>query len=274
MRFGSRLAIALIALLYTSESVRADGAAPAPGSENPAALQEARRTFEEGIALAGQERWFDAAAAFRRSRSFLERPSTLFNLASVLFRLGSFVEADQALTDYFKIAAADDKQRQEAERLQGLVRESLVTLELTVAPADASVQVDAKDQPGEGGARSLRLDPGSHVVTVRREGYRERSERLEAQAGKALRLDVRLEAVVAAVAPVAAPPAALQPAPEREPRDDDEGFFEQPIVWIVGGAVIVAAAITTGVLIANSGGDDPDKPFAGTSNMTLTAGGR
>src|SRR5687768_14651282 len=121
MRFSSRLAVALAAVLYATAtaSAQADGNAANPGSAgDPSALEQARKAFEEGIGLAAQERWFDAAAAFRRSRAHMERPSTLFNLASVLFRLGAYVEADQALRDYFTIAAADDKQRTEAERLQ------------------------------------------------------------------------------------------------------------------------------------------------------------
>lgn len=269
MRFSSRLAIALAAVLYATASAQADGDATNPGAAgDPAALEQARKAFEEGIALAAQERWFDAAAAFRRSRSHMERPSTLFNLASVLFRLGAYVEADQALRDYFTIAASDDKQRTEAERLQGLVRESLVSLELTVDPADAHVQVDAKDTPGGGAARKIALDPGAHVVTAQREGYHGRTERLEAQAGQALRLDLKLEPVPAP--PAAVPAAALTPAPERDARDDD-GFFEQPIVWIIGGVLLAGAAVTTAVLIANNR-DEQAEPFRGTSNMVLVVG--
>jgi tetratricopeptide (TPR) repeat protein len=277
MRLSSLVVVALAVVFVAAAAARADGNAASPGSaDDPAALEQARHAFEEGIALASQERWFDAAAAFRRSRAHMERPSTLFNLASVLFRLGAYVEADQILHDYFKIAAPDDKQRAEAERLQGLVRESLVQLELAVEPSDAQVRIDAKDAPGAGPARTLTLDPGAHVVTISREGYHARRERLEAQAGQVLRLDVKLEAVkVEAVplVPVAAPTAALTPDSAREPREprDNPGFFEQPIVWILGGVLLAGAAVTTAVLIANND-DEPAEPFRGTSNMVLVVG--
>lgn len=271
MRVSSRLAIALIALLYAPYAVRAQSATPAAaGTESSEALQQARQAFEEGTALAAQERWFDAAAAFRRSRSFMERSSTVFNLASVLFRLGAFVEAERAIQDYFAIAAADDKQRAEAERLKGLITEGLVRIELHVEPADSTVRIDAAEQPGQGATRKLQLDPGSHVLAVRHEGYHEHSERIETQAGQALRLEVKLDPLPAT--PVAAPVAALTPAPApaRE-QDDDDGFFEQPVVWIVGGVLIAAAAVTTAVLIANQD-DEPERPFGGSSGMVLVAG--
>src|SRR5690349_20986756 len=71
---------------------------PVSASAQPSAdPAEARRLFDAGRAHADAERWPDAVTAFEASRALLERPSTLFNLASALVRVGRSIDALETL---------------------------------------------------------------------------------------------------------------------------------------------------------------------------------
>ena len=133
-----------------------------------AAASEARALFAQGVALAGQERWGDAIAYFRRSRALVERSGTVFNIAVALVRLGRASEALEALGDFLRLAdpAVDAERIAEATRMQTLVRTTVARLELEVSPADALLQLDGSPRAERGRTRAISLDPGRHALVL------------------------------------------------------------------------------------------------------------
>jgi len=162
-------------------------AAPALAQDEDAA----RAAFEAGQAHAADERWAEALEDFERSYELFERPTTLYNIASVLVRLGRARDAIAAIDRFLEQAEGGRDARivRDARALREAAAESLRTLALRVDPPDAVVRVDGDERPGEGATRQIVLDPGGHEVEVSAPGYA--AERREL-ARDATSLEVRL----------------------------------------------------------------------------------
>ncbi len=145
------------------------------GVATVAQVAEGRALFQEGMRLVGQESWGEALEFFRRSRALISRPSTLFNIGSVLTRLGRMNEAITTLDEFLRVSdpAQNAAERAEAERLLADARRALVRLTLTLNVAEARVHIDGAPVDGSGAARALVLDPGERRVRVTAPGFEE-----------------------------------------------------------------------------------------------------
>lgn len=163
-------------------------AAPVMAQDDEAA---ARAAFEEGQAHAADERWAEALEDFERSYELFERPTTLYNIASVLVRLGRARAAIDAIDRFLEQTERRPNARivRDARALREAAAESLRTLELTVDPPGATVRVDGAERPGDGATRQIVLDPGGHEVEVSAPGYAPERRELDRDA---TRLEVRL----------------------------------------------------------------------------------
>ncbi|MCB9592507.1 MAG: PEGA domain-containing protein [Sandaracinaceae bacterium] len=161
MRRAIVVALALAASSVVANAARAQDAAGA------------RAAFEEGRQHAAAERWAEALEDFERSFELFERPPTLFNIASVLVRLGRAREAIATIDRYVELTAASPDRRmlRDAQALREVAAQSLRTLELEVAPDDARVTVDGDVAEGSGPRRSIVLDPGAHVLEITAPGH-------------------------------------------------------------------------------------------------------
>lgn len=157
-------------------------------------LEQARSIFEEGLGHSQAERWVPALEAFRRSLEIVEMPVTLFNIASVLMRLGRMQEAITTLERYKEVA--DPEARAEADPLLEQARAAIRTVRATIEPANATLSIDGTDLPGEGRNRMLRVDPGTHTVRGSARGYEPREITLSPDA---LVLSLSLAAQLAVV---------------------------------------------------------------------------
>jgi hypothetical protein len=147
--------------------------APPAAAQSRAREAEARALFEQGRAHAEAERWVEALDAFRRSRAAVERPTTVFNIATTLIRLGRAQEAIATIADLQRIA--DPRQHAtllaDAARICEQAEASLRRVVLRVSPPEATVEIDGQVLSGEGAERRVTLDPGAHAVVVSLDGY-------------------------------------------------------------------------------------------------------
>ena len=100
------------------EAVGADPAETDPADTDPAETEaaespedQARELFEQGIERTEEERWGEALEYFRRSDTLVSRPSTTFNIAVALLRLGRSGEAVDALDAYLRATVNDAVER-------------------------------------------------------------------------------------------------------------------------------------------------------------------
>jgi len=134
---------------------------------------EARTLFEQGRALATDERWVEALDVFQRSRAIVERPGTVFNIAAVLMRLGRARETIETVDRFLAISnpRRDAAMRHSAEALRDAAEASLRQVVLRISPGEARVEIDGQAVEPAGETRSLTLDPGAHAVTVSLAGH-------------------------------------------------------------------------------------------------------
>lgn len=169
---AARFAFAMAAIVTVSALPRA-----ALAQAQPAQVNEARTLFQSGMRLVEQERWGEALEFFRRSRAIAARPSTVFNIGSVLVRLGRMAEAIETLEEFLRVSdpRQNAAERAEAQRLLGEARAARSTFTLSTNVSDAHVFIDGAAVEGQGADRSLQLDPGSHVVRLTADGHEEQS---------------------------------------------------------------------------------------------------
>lgn len=260
--------LALVALVALAPLALARAQDTAPSSDEARAL-EARTLFEEGVRASREERWAEALDFFRRSRALVPRPSTLFNVAIALDRLGRVRASIAAIDEYLAISdpEADAADRREAMRLRVEAEARLARLVLRVDPRDARVTLDGAPLEGEG-ERATPVDPGDHVIVASAPGRLE--QRLEltlrpgAEVERVLALAPAAVETTSEVAPaesVAAESVAAPPPPR------STSLAEDPVFWaILGAGVAVAAgvAIGVGVHVASA-----PQPYGGTLGVTF-----
>ncbi len=194
MRARRVAALGVLALTLTAAGAGAQPRAPQPPRAAP--LGEARALFQRGIELVGEERWGEALEYFRRSRSLAERPSTVFNIGSVLVRVGRMAEAIGTLEEFLRVSdpRANATERREAERLLSEARGARVRLTLSLNAPDARLWVDGAPAEGAGVERVVELDPGEHQLRLAAEGYDDEALTLSALPGQGVRRAVQLRA--------------------------------------------------------------------------------
>jgi hypothetical protein len=161
---------------------------------------EARALFEAGRALAAEHRWEEALERFERSLELVDRPSTRFNVGACLYALERHAEAIPALEQYLSRAdpALEGTTIAEAGALLAQARAAIAELTVDVSPADARVRLDGRSLDG-GERRSVRLDPGPHVLRVDAEDHEGVLEELSVAPGERVLRAVRLERASARV---------------------------------------------------------------------------
>lgn len=180
------VAACALAVAFASASALAQPTAPQVPAPSPNVQRDARSLFEQGRAHAAAEHWVEALEAFQASLVLTERPSTLFNIAAALVRLGRAREALETLDRFDALAdpRRDATLLVDAAELRRTAEASLRHVTLHVTPPDARVEVDGReaDPAPEGGARTLTLDAGAHSISVSRAGYA--TERFELPQGE------------------------------------------------------------------------------------------
>ncbi|MBI2894836.1 MAG: hypothetical protein HYY06_14875 [Deltaproteobacteria bacterium] len=216
-----------------------------PSEEDTAA---ARVLFEEGRRLASEESWSEAADRFRRALSLRASPAIRYNLAVALEHIGKLVEASEQLRLAAREAPERDPARRPAEQLLASIgpRIGRLTVYVEADLAGAEVLLDGRPLAAALFGVATPVDPGVHVVTVRR-GAAERSREVEISEGGEARLTAP-ELPASPAAGTSRPGFVAGPASDRrdEPAPVGQGGVSWPLVLagagLVGGGVAVDLA--------------------------------
>ena len=160
----------------------------------PADVPSARENFERGVRLLEDSQFAAAAAALERSLKVRATPSVMYNLALAYRGTGRYLSAIRLFERFLERAVGpryeEDRKRVRAELDE--LRAELATLKLTVVGRPDEVRVDGKQVSRRGISRRLAIDPGAHVILVKKKGYRTIERRVNASAGS--RLSIRIDA--------------------------------------------------------------------------------
>ncbi|MDH3656020.1 MAG: PEGA domain-containing protein [Myxococcales bacterium] len=240
---------------------------------------EARRLFEEGVALAKSDRWAEALWAFRRSRKLMPRSSTSYNIANALYRLDRPVEGLSELDAYEKMPSVrgDRAALVRGDTLRALLESAVAEARLAITPIDAEVYVDDRRSKGSGSDRVVRLNPGPHSIRITRDGYEAAKKELQVERGSRETYVIALKPLTPAPVAVEIPASAVEldtveiaGAPSNAGGDDRKRFVKRPGFWVMIG-VLAAAGVAAGVAVAVTRKDDA--PECGTTGTCATANG-
>ena len=191
----SRVALFVVVLaLAVLAGIRSASAADDP------AVKQAREQFLKGAQLVKEADWAGALAAFEESARLRPHAVTTYNIGACLRAVGQYTRARKVLTQ----ALADNEKAnnaelsgaalEEAKQAQREIEKLLGTLDVTLSPETGRVAVDGKPLEPAGTEDSLPVllagvlpagpgkdapkgrfrvivDPGTHVITVSREGF-------------------------------------------------------------------------------------------------------
>lgn len=256
-----RFLLVAIVIVVACVLIGAPAVACAQAQDVTVTNAEAAALFRRGVVLGEQHRWGEAYELFRRSEALVHRPTTLFNIAYALFRLGRFAQAVARFDEYLGLREAPEARRADATRLRAEAAALLAEVTLELRPADARVYVDGAETPGVGTERSLRLDPGGHRLVVRAEGFEERSVTLQVAAGERSQRTVQLVSLLAT---------STTTIPIGGGERDDASIVTQPVFWVtvIGSVLLVVGGIALGVALT---AEDVPPPYGGSSGVVFEA---
>ncbi len=216
--------------------------------------ERARELFTEGIGLAEESNFSEAALRFREAYALVPSPNIAYNLAVALVELGEITEASALVETVLTDEEADEGIRQLAtglrERIAG--RAAHLRISLSGPRGDAEVHLDDRTLGEEALGTSIEVDPGAHVVLAERQGTILERQEVTAEAGQ--NVDVTLDP-------------STWPGNEPPPPPPSESIFGKWWFWaIVGGAVLVVGA---GVAIGIAAASGPEGPLDGNTSPTV-----
>lgn len=217
MRRSLCLALLLCSAVTLSPAARADDAAVA----------EATKRFEEGLALADAGKPEEARLKFQQAAAVVKSPGVLFNLARSEQLTGHDYDAMEHYKQFLRVAENDPRVN---DAMRDKAREHIADLATKVgqidiqAPPSARVSIDGKplEEPPK---EPVAVPPGRHVVEVAYEG-RIKSVNVACDAGQVVKAKVDFDTIE--------PP-------------HEERRAEPPTKWLVAGGLGVLGLAGVGV---------------------------
>lgn len=253
-----------LTLAATVLIVAGTGLCPA-GVATAASDDAAQRLFGEGVDAARENRWVEAREAFERAYGLSQRPVVLINLAAAEVRTGRLKEAAR---DYRRIL--EDDPSPETAAFRKAAADFLPTLEPRIprirlhtsglAAADV-VEIDGEQIPAAHLGEPHLVDPGTHVVVVKRSAVERARVSFSVAEGESHDISVPAPLAPLPVAPaeVPVPGTNLEADLVRGPHPAERrSVWRSPWLWAAIAAVVAGTTVAT-VFAARS----HDQAFSG-----------
>jgi tetratricopeptide (TPR) repeat protein len=232
------------------------------GAKEPA---EYKRVVARAVREFDAGNYPEARALFTQAHELYPNARTFLGLGLVAFELrnyGTCVEnLETALSSSVK--PLNDQLQQSAQDVLAKARGMIAQLSLDVSPSAARVLVDGVPVALSQN-QALILEVGDHVVEVQASGYLSERRSLSIVGGEKLRLSVVMRQAEAAPTPAERAQAA-QKALGPLDRDDSaqekpRRWYRSPWLWVSVGVVVVAAGVTTAILLRPEAESQPRDP--------------
>lgn len=189
--------LAALAVLFATPAWGQSTTIPSPPSGKPSAADEAtaKKNFESGLKLYGEDSYGEALIAFEQSYRVGGRPSALKNVAQCHRNLKHFVEAHEAYDALLErheaaLPAADKTAVKQALDELGVLTG---TIAVTVNEEGAEIEIDGKSVAKSPMAKPKRVSVGSHAVRVTKPTFAANEQQVSIASQEAKKVDVRLE---------------------------------------------------------------------------------
>lgn len=154
----------------------------------------AKELFVKGITAYAKQNYAAALVFFRKSYELKPKPVVLLNIANCYRALFQYKKSIEAFRKYLRVAGRKLSWRKR-KQLQAYIQEmeaKLGHVALDVQPSGAEVLLDGQLVGKTPLTGDLTMDPGTHVIIVRKDGYQTYRKDLEVLDGQHLALAVVL----------------------------------------------------------------------------------
>lgn len=216
-----------------------------PKTKAPAGKDDAKALMASGLKLFQAGDYLGALTVFREAYTRFNSAKILLNIGTTLSKLGRNAEAANTYQRYLDAEDTDPTKRADVLKVIGDLDVKVGSVEVTVQPADAEVQIGGDEtwHPASKVSR-VRVEPGKVLVKARADKFTAAEKTVDVGAGK--KVAVALELVAIPDAPVVtAPPVVV--APPTEGGEIDRGA--EPTKASPLGAYVVA-----NIDVTNKGG--------------------
>ena len=228
------------------------GIAPAhaqPTDPGAGKVTVARRLYEEGVEAVNKCRWSVAHDRFKASYDLSPRVFTLFNLAGAQAQTSRYVEASESYRRFLRETGEGRHTELRAEATSALddleKQIAYVTIDVTGALPGDSITIDEVVFPQSALRERLPVNPGSHVIAVRRGATPITSKSVTVAPGGAETVAMTVPAANLQVSP----PRDAEPgvtggsfATRDEPRRE-RSVLRSPWLWTAVGVAVVGGAV-------------------------------
>jgi len=249
---------AAVALLASSLVTSAPAFAQ-PAKPTPEATRDAGKHFHRGVALFNEADYAGALAEFKKAYDIAPNPAVLYNIGQTHFQLRSYAAALQVFERYLAEAGASAEHRAEAEANVETLRSRVGKIDV-IAADGTEVTID-DEVAGKTPLPPIQAAVGRRKVTVFKDGSQQ-VRFAEVSAGETVRLEIKTAAVE---------PSTTRPEPSYAPPADGSSSVVPTALWI-GTGVLVAGAVTTGILALGASSelsDERAKPAGGATRSSL-----
>jgi len=235
-------------------------------AQSPADIALARDLFKEGADFAQKGQWNEARQRYEKSLALKRSPRTLYSLGVAYRNLRRFVEALESYRAFLV-----EPKKEDDKPYEQLARDAIAELETQVARLDIKVvpheedlkmivTIDGFIVPDAAYGYPRLVDPGTHMVVARAEGYQDATQSVTVAEGAKLDVLLRLEPVFKA------------PIQGSGPRKTEVPVL--PTALIAGGSAAFAVGLTIGMVGVQRAMDAPtrDGEDAKTARQLALAG--
>jgi hypothetical protein len=169
---------------------------PKPGAKSDPQMVEAKRHFDQAVALFNDGDFNGALAEFEASYKIHPSAGVLYNVGLTQKSLYRYDEALASLRKYLVDAQKIPKdKRAEVTQLIGEIQALLATVTFSVTPPGTVVTLDGRELGQAPTLGSYGVAAGLHTFDFAAEGYRPAKKELKVVAGQPLTLTVSLEKI-------------------------------------------------------------------------------
>lgn len=233
---GTRSMCLLVAGTLAGLTVHSIQVCEAQAEPSAAAVKEAGKHFNRGVALYSETDYHAALVEFRRAYEIAPNPAVLYNIGQAYFQLQNYASALVTLQRYLNESGAAAAHRREVEQTLETLQSRVGKVAVTSNLADCDVLVDDEPAGRTPLAEPILVSIGRRKITLVHEGRQPEVQYVSVAAGDTIPLAVTISDT--------AKPNPTPGGPGSEPKSDGKNWITAG--WVTTG-VLGAAAIGTGV---------------------------
>lgn len=185
--------LTLLACLALTPLAYAQNEAPKPTA---AQVQQAKRDVTDAAKLMKKKEYAEALPKLQAAYAIDPKPATLAQIGTCQRELSHYAESYATFEQLLAADKVSSKDKAFAQKNLDEIAKATGTLRVTVSEPAADVTLDGKAVAAEALANPIRLAPGTHKLSVRKEGFEPLTVDLDVQAGAEASFDAKLVAEV------------------------------------------------------------------------------